>query len=71
MACTPAQADMVHLVNLGGQELLWYEAPKRIEVALLRGTSADADGNISFEHEAAYADALNQVRVRSSHCHAF
>ena len=52
---------MVHLVRLKDQELLWYEAPKHIHVALLRGTSADADGNISFEHESCYADALNQV----------
>lgn len=39
------------------------QAPERIGVAILRGTSADPDGNISFEREAIYADQLNQVGV--------
>ena len=65
---------MVELVNIGGRELLWYKAPPRIDVALIRGTSADLDGNISFEQEPFFADALNQVcagacRVRRDyHC---
>ncbi|GAB4815940.1 hypothetical protein N2152v2_002986 [Parachlorella kessleri] len=53
--------DLVHLVKLGGREYLWYQAPERIGVALLRGTSADLDGNVSFEREAIYADQLNQA----------
>ena len=47
---------------MGGRELLWYQAPPAIHAALLRGTTADEDGNISFEDEAFYADSLNQVR---------
>lgn len=39
------------------------QAPERIEVALLRGTSADEDGNVSFEKEAIYGDQLNQARL--------
>ena len=59
------QEDMVELVNIGGRELLWYKAPAKIDVALIRGTSADQDGNVSFEQEPFYADALNQVRHKA------
>lgn len=60
--CTsPSQPDAVHLVYIGDREQLWYPAPKSIDVALLRGTTADLDGNISFEREAFYADSLYQV----------
>ncbi|EFN53785.1 hypothetical protein CHLNCDRAFT_36346 [Chlorella variabilis] len=53
--------DIVHVLNLGGRELLWYQAPDRISVALLRGSTADLDGNVSFEHEALFTDQLNQA----------
>lgn len=56
----PKQADVVELLRLNGREYLWYKAPK-VDVAILRGTSADVCGNISFEKECFYADALNQA----------
>ncbi|KAK9845414.1 hypothetical protein WJX81_005954 [Elliptochloris bilobata] len=57
----PHQADVVQVVQMGGRELLWYQAPPAIHAALLRGTTADEDGNISVEDEAFYADTLNQA----------
>lgn len=48
---------------MGGQELLYYEAPRAIHAALLRGSTADEDGNISFEDEPCYIDSLNQARL--------
>lgn len=30
-------------------------------MALLRGSTADLDGNVSFEHEALFTDQLNQA----------
>uniref|UniRef100_UPI002616B8F8 CoA-transferase n=1 Tax=Fusobacterium sp. TaxID=68766 RepID=UPI002616B8F8 len=50
--------NIVEKVNLKGKELLFYHAPK-IDYALLRGTSADEDGNISFEEEALTLEALS------------
>lgn len=58
---SPQQPDLVKLVKMGSEEKLWYRAPKKIHVALLRGSTADLDGNISFERETLYLDGLNQV----------
>ena len=49
--------------SLNGEEYLWYKAPAKIHVALLRGTTADVDGNISLEKEAMLGDVLNQVQL--------
>ena len=50
----------------GAEEYLWYKVPKRIDVAILRGTTADVDGNVTFEKEAMLADSLNQVPQTTS-----
>ncbi len=42
--------EIVKVINFGGEEYLFYPAFK-CDVALLRGTIADENGNISFEHE--------------------
>ncbi len=43
--------SIVELVELGGEEYLFYKSQK-LDVCLLRGTFADEDGNISLRHEA-------------------
>ena len=45
-----AKDEIVKLVNFNGEEYLFYPAFK-CDVALLRGTIADENGNISFDHE--------------------
>jgi propionate CoA-transferase len=52
--------ELVEVVTLGGEELLFYKAIK-IDVAFIRGTSADPKGNISMEREALRIDNLAQA----------
>ncbi|MEF3367440.1 CoA-transferase [Methylocystis sp. 9N] len=52
--------DMVKLVEVEGEEWLFYTATK-IDVAFIRGTSADPSGNISMEREALVLDNLAQA----------
>ena len=48
----------MRLIELEGEEFLFY--PRRpIDVAFLRGTTADREGNVTMEHEAATLDTLS------------
>lgn len=46
---------LAELMVIDGEEYLFYKAPK-VDVAIIRGTTADINGNITFEKEAVYLD---------------
>ena len=52
--------EIVEVVEFDGQEWLYFRAIP-IDVAIIRGTTADEFGNISMEHEGAYLGALDQA----------
>lgn len=43
--------DIVRVMPIDGEDFLFYKAHK-VDVAILRGTTADEDGNVTFEKEA-------------------
>ena len=49
--------DRVELMTIDGEEYLFYKALE-LDVAFLRGTTADPDGNITMEREALTLEAL-------------
>lgn len=53
-----AKEDLVKVIELEGEEWLLFPNMK-IDVALIRGTTADENGNISYEEEAAVLDGIS------------
>jgi len=54
--------DIVKVINIDGEEYLFYKA-FTIDVAIIRGTTADEDGNISMEQEAAKLGVLSAAQA--------
>jgi propionate CoA-transferase len=52
--------ELVRVVEFDGEEWLFFRALP-IDVAIVRGTTADELGNISMEHEGAYLGGLDQA----------
>lgn len=57
-----AEEDLVDLVTLDGEEYLFYRSVP-IDVALLRGTTADENGNVTMEREALESNVLAMAQA--------
>ena len=57
-----AKDELIELITIDGQEWLRFK-PLRFDVAILRGTTADEDGNISMEQEAIPGEMLSMAQA--------
>jgi propionate CoA-transferase len=61
--------DLVRVMEIDGREWLFYEAVP-VDVAIIRGTTADPEGNISMEREALILDNL-AIAMAAKACKGF
>lgn len=57
-----ATDDLIELIEIAGEEWLRFK-PLPLDVVLLRGTTADEDGNITMEHEAIPGEMLSSAQA--------
>ena len=50
--------NLVEVVNFDGEEWLHYRQPK-VDVALIRGSRADENGNLTMENEGMFTEAIS------------
>jgi propionate CoA-transferase len=57
-----AKENLVELIDVDGCECLFFK-PFHVDIALLRGTTADEDGNVTMEHEAVFGEMISMAQA--------
>ncbi len=57
-----AREDLIEVVELAGKEWLFYK-PYKVDIAFLRGTTSDEDGNVTMEREAVFGEMLSMAQA--------
>lgn len=57
-----AREPLVEVITLDGQEWLFYR-PFKVDIAFLRGTTADEDGNVTMEQEAVFGEMISMAQA--------
>ncbi|HEY2754111.1 MAG TPA: CoA-transferase [Pseudolabrys sp.] len=57
-----ANEDLVELTQINGKDYLFFK-PFHVDIALIRGTTADEDGNITMEHEAVFGEMISMAQA--------
>lgn len=57
-----AKEDLVELVTIAGKEWLFYK-PFQVDIAFLRGSTVDEDGNVTMEQEAVFGEMLSMAQA--------
>jgi propionate CoA-transferase len=57
-----ATENLVELIQIGNKDYLFFK-PFHVDVALVRGTTADEDGNITMEHEAVFGEMISMAQA--------
>jgi propionate CoA-transferase len=57
-----AKEDLVELVRFRGEDYLFFK-PINFDACLLRGTTADEDGNVTMEEEAVFLEMLSEAQA--------
>lgn len=60
-----SKEELVRLVEVDGEEYLAYRTPE-VDVAFIRGSTVDPNGNITFENEFVTVDALSLAQATKS-----
>ena len=58
--------ELIEVINIGGEEWLRFK-PLKFDIAILRGTTADEDGNVSLEQEAIPGEVLSMAQATRLH----
>jgi propionate CoA-transferase len=57
-----ATEDLVDLIQVGNKDYLFFKS-FHVDVALVRGTTADEDGNVTMEHEAVFGEMISMAQA--------